>query len=82
MTEKNGLTKKDNEATLKAFIDSIQETLINNDKVQLIGFGTFEVKCREARKGVNPRTREQIDIPASNTVAFKVGKEQKESINK
>lgn len=82
MSEKSKLTKKDSEAALKAFIESVEEALENGDKVQLIGFGTFETRERAARKGNNPRTKEKIDIPASTVPAFKPGKEFKARINK
>lgn len=82
MAEKSQLTKKDAEAALKAFVDSVQEALVNGDKVQLIGFGTFETRERAAREGRNPRTKETITIPASVVPAFKAGKEFKEKVNK
>lgn len=82
MAEKSQLTKKDAEAALKAFVDSVQEALVNGDKVQLIGFGTFETRERAAREGRNPRTNETITIPASVVPAFKAGKEFKEKVNK
>ena len=81
MAEKSQLTKKDAESALKAFIDSVQEALENGDKVQLIGFGTFETRERAAREGRNPRTKEIINIPASIAVGFKAGKEFKEIVN-
>ena len=74
MAEKSQLTKKDAESALKAFIDSVQEALENGDKVQLIGFGTFETRERAAREGRNPRTKETITIPASTVPVFKAGK--------
>lgn len=82
MAEKSKLTKKDAEAALKAFIESVQEALENNDKVQLVGFGTFETRERAAREGRNPRTKETIQIPASKVPVFKAGKEFKEKVNK
>ena len=82
MAEKSQLTKKDAESALKAFIDSVQEALENGDKVQLIGFGTFETRERAAREGRNPRTKETITIPASTVPVFKAGKEFKERVNK
>ncbi len=82
MAEKCELTKKDTEKALKAFIDSVKESLAKGEKVQLVGFGTFEVKQRAARVGRNPRTKEEIKIPASKAPAFKPGKELKESVNK
>lgn len=82
MAEKSGLTKKDAEKALKAFMESVEGALTNGEKVQLVGFGTFEVKERAERKGRNPRTLEEIAIPASKVPAFKAGKELKESVNK
>ncbi|MEG1256930.1 HU family DNA-binding protein [Clostridium sp.] len=82
MAEKSGLTKKDNEVVLKAFIESVEETLESGDKVQLVGFGTFETRERAARVGRNPRTKEEIQIPASRVPVFKVGKEFKDIVNK
>ena len=82
MAEKSQLTKKDAETALKAFIDSVQEALEGGDKVQLVGFGTFETRERAAREGRNPRTKETINIPASTVPVFKAGKEFKERVNK
>lgn len=82
MAEKSGLTKKDSEKALSALLESIEEALGKNDKVQLIGFGSFEVKQRAARKGRNPQTMEEIDIPETKVPAFKAGKDLKESLNK
>lgn len=81
MSEKSELTKKDSEKALKALIESVEEALAKGDKVQLVGFGTFEVKERKARTGRNPRTREEIQIPASKAPAFKAGKEFRDLIN-
>lgn len=82
MAEKSGLTKKDAEKALKAFTESVQETLSSNNKVQLVGFGTFEVRERGERKGRNPKTLEEITIQASKAPVFKAGKELKETVNK
>jgi DNA-binding protein HU-beta len=82
MAEKSGLTKKETEAFLKAFIDSVEEALGNGEKVQLVGFGTFETRERAARTGRNPRTKEEIQIPASKAPVFKAGKEFKDIVNK
>ncbi|CCJ32699.1 MULTISPECIES: HU family DNA-binding protein [Caloramator] len=82
MAEKSGLTKKDAEKALKAFIDSVQEALAKNEKVQLVGFGTFEVRERGERKGRNPKTMEEIVIPATKVPVFKAGKELRENVNK
>ncbi|BEP27900.1 HU family DNA-binding protein [Helicovermis profundi] len=82
MAEKTGLTKKDAEASLNAFMKSVEETLVSGEKVQLVGFGTFDVRDRKARKGRNPRNPEQvIDIPASKAPVFKAGKALKELVN-
>ncbi|OFI06571.1 DNA-binding protein HU [Clostridium acetireducens DSM 10703] len=82
ISEKSGLTKKDAEVALKAFIETVEETLENGDKVQLIGFGTFETRKRAARMGRNPRTKEEIEIPESTVPVFKPGKEFKDRVNK
>ncbi|HHY04064.1 MAG TPA: HU family DNA-binding protein [Thermoanaerobacterales bacterium] len=82
MAEKSGLTKKDSEKALNAFVDAVQQALVEGDRVQLVGFGTFEVRERSARKGRNPQTGEEIDIPAASVPAFKAGKALKEAINK
>ena len=74
IAEKSGLSKKQAELALGAFIDSITEALKAGDKVQLMGFGTFEVKERAARTGRNPSTGATIEIPASKTPTFKAGK--------
>lgn len=81
MAEKTSLNKTNSEKVLNAFIESVQEALANGEKVQLIGFGTFETKERAARVGLNPRTKERIDIPAKKVPSFKAGKEFKEKIN-
>ncbi|TYP50870.1 HU family DNA-binding protein [Thermosediminibacter litoriperuensis] len=82
MAEKSGLTKKDSEKALNAFIEAVSEALSKRDKVQLVGFGTFEVRERSQRKGRNPQTGEEINIPAASIPAFKAGKALKDSINK
>ena len=74
IAEKSGLSKTQAEQALGAFIDSVTEALKEGDKVQLMGFGTFEVKERAARTGRNPSTGEAIEIPASKTPTFKAGK--------
>ena len=81
VAEKSGLTKKDAEKALNAFVEVVTETLKAGDKVQLVGFGTFESKERPARTARNPRTGEEITIAASKTASFKVGKALKDSIN-
>jgi len=82
MAEKSNLTKKDAELALKALIESVEEALEKGEKVQLIGFGTFETRERAERTGRNPRTKEEIKIPASKVPVFKAGKEFKEKVNK
>lgn len=79
---KTGLTKKDTEATVSAALESIVAALAEGDKVQLPGFGTFEVKHREARTGRNPRTGETMEIAASNAPSFKPGKAMKDAVAK
>ena len=83
MAEKSELTKKEAEAALNAFMASVEEALVNGEKVQLVGFGTFETRERAARQGRNPRDPQQvINIPASKAPVFKAGKVLKEAINK
>ena len=82
VAEKAGLTKKDAEKAVKALFSSIEEALVKKDKVQMIGFGTFEVKARAARTGRNPQTGDEIKIPASKNPVFKAGKALKEAVNK
>ena len=81
MSEKSELTKVDTEKALKAFIDTVTEELKNGGKIQLVGFGSFEVAERAARKGRNPKTSEEIMIPASKSPKFKVGKALKDIVN-
>lgn len=81
MAEKSGLTKKDAEVALKAFMESIEEALVAGKKVQLVGFGTFEARERAAREGRNPKTREVIQIPACKAPVFKAGSALKEKVN-
>ena len=80
IAEKAELRKKDAEKALTAVVESISEALQTGDKVQLIGFGSFEVKNREARIGRNPKTKEEIRIPASKTPVFKAGKALKDKV--
>ena len=82
IAEKSGLTKKDADKALSAVIDSITEALKSGDKVQLVGFGTFEVRERAAREGVNPRTGDKIKIAASKVPAFKAGSALKDAVAK
>ena len=79
---KTGDTKKVAEVSVNAFVDVVTETLKKGDKVQLVGFGSFEVRKRAARKGRNPQTKEEIKIPASKAPVFKAGKALKDLVNK
>lgn len=80
MAETSGLSKKDCEAALTAFLTATESALKSGDKVQLVGFGSFEVKERAARIGRNPSTGAEINIPASKAPAFKPGKALKDAI--
>ena len=82
VAEKTGLTKKDAERVVNATVETITESLVKGDKVQLFGFGIFEVKNREARVGRNPRTKESIQIPATRLPVFKAAKALKDTIAK
>ena len=81
VAQKTELSKKDSEKAVVAVIDAISETLAAGEKVALVGFGTFEVKERAAREGINPRTKETIHIPASKAPKFKAMKSLKEKVN-
>lgn len=81
MAEQTNLSKKDVEAALKAFIDVVAEELKKGEKVQLVGFGTFEVSERAAREGRNPQTGETMQIKASKSPKFKAGKALKDMMN-
>ena len=81
VAEQAGLTKKDAEKAVNAVFETVKGALSGGDKVQLIGFGTFEVKARKARKGRNPQTGKEINIPASKNPVFKAGKALKDSVN-
>ena len=81
IAKKTGLSKKDSEAAVKAFVEVVSTQLKKKDKVQLIGFGTFEVKERAARKGRNPQTGKEIEIPAAKNPVFKAGKALKDAVN-
>ncbi len=81
VAEKTGLTKKDAEGAVKAVIDTITDAMIQGDKVQLVGFGTFEVRERAARFGRDPRTGESMEIAASKAPAFKAGQGLKDAVN-
>lgn len=82
VAEKTGLSKKDTEAAVSASIEVITETLAQGEKIQLVGFGSFETKTRAARIGRNPRTKEEIKIPASKLPVFKAGKALKDIVSK
>jgi DNA-binding protein HU-beta len=81
IAEKTGFTKKDVEKMLDACSDVVIETLKSGDKVQLVGFGTFEAKKRAPREGINPQTKEKIQIAASVVPGFKAGKSFKDALN-
>ena len=81
VAEKAEISKKDSEKALKAFIDVVTEQLKNDDKVQLVGFGTFEVSKRAAREGRNPQTGKTMKIAACKAPKFKAGKALKDAIN-
>ncbi|WP_202081157.1 HU family DNA-binding protein [Caldalkalibacillus salinus] len=81
LKDKTGLSKKDIELTVNAFIESVTETLEAGEKVQIVGFGHFETRNRSARKGRNPQTGQEITIPESRVPAFKAGKQLKEAVN-
>ena len=82
LSKKTGATKKASEESLNALVEVITNTLKKGDKVQLIGFGSFEVRKRAARKGRNPQTGEEIKIPVSKSPVFKAGKALKDKVNK
>ena len=82
VAEKTGLTKKDAERVVSATFETVTETIKKGDKVSISGFGIFEVKTREARIGRNPRTKEEIKIPATKLPAFKASKTLKDTIAK
>jgi len=82
VAEKSGLSKKDSEKAVDAVIESIQDALGKGDKVSMVGFGTFEVRDRAARKGRNPQTGEEIEIAATKVPTFKAGKGLKDTVEK
>ena len=82
VAEKTALSKKDSEKVVNAAFEAITEALVAGEKVQLVGFGSFETKERNARIGRNPRTKEEIEIPASRVPAFKAGKALKDAVAK
>ncbi len=81
IAEKAEITKKDAEKFLKVYETVVKDALVSGDKVQSVGFGTFEVSERKEREGINPRTKETMMIPASKSVKFKVGKAFKDAVN-
>ena len=82
LANKTGETKKSAEASLNAFVEVVTEALKKGEKIQLVGFGSFEVRKRASRKGRNPQTGEELKIPASKAPVFKAGKALKEIVNK
>lgn len=83
VAEKTGFTKKDAETAINAFLTAVEDSLVKGEKVQLIGFGTFETRERKSRQGRNPRKPDEIiDIPASKAPVFKAGKALKDAVNK
>ena len=82
IAKKMGASKRDAEITLKAVVEAITESLVKGEKIQLIGFGSFEVRKRAARKGRNPQTNEEMKIPPSKVPAFKAGQALKDAVNK
>ena len=81
IAEKAGISKKDAESFVNAFAENVTGALKKGDKVQLIGFGTFETRTRAQREGINPQTKKKITIPASKAPAFKAGKALKDAVN-
>ncbi len=82
IAEKAELSKKDAEKALNAFTATVTDTLVKGEAVTLVGFGSFEVKKRAARNGLNPQTKETIKIPAKKLPSFKAGKALKDSVDK
>lgn len=82
IAEKTGATKRSAEESLNAMVEVIKDAMAKGDKVQLVGFGSFEVRTRAARKGHNPQTKAEIKIPACKAPAFKAGKALKDIVNK
>ena len=81
VAEKMGATKREAETSLNAVVEAITESLVKGEKIQLVGFGSFEIRKRAARKGRNPQTKEEIRIPASKAPVFKAGKAFKDAVN-
>lgn len=82
MADKAGISKKDAEKALTAFLDTVTAELKKGEKIQLVGFGTFEIRERAARTGINPQTKQQIKIAASKNPVFKAGKALKDAVSK
>ena len=82
VAEKSGLSKKDADNAVNSMLDAVVETLAQGDKVQIVGFGTFEVRSRSERQGRDPRTNNPITIPASKSPAFKAGKAFKDAVDR
>lgn len=82
ISEKAGLSKKDAEKSLNAFVEAVSDALAAGEKIQLVGFGSFEVKQRAEKEGINPQTKAKIIIPASKHPVFKAGKALKDSVSK
>ncbi len=81
VAEKSGFSRKDSEKAINAVIASITDALTSGDKVQIVGFGTFEVRERAAKEATNPRTKEKIQVPAKKAPAFKAGKALKDAVD-
>ena len=82
IVEKTELSKKDSEKALNAVVTVISDTLAKGEKIQLVGFGTFETRERKAREGINPQTKKKIKIPATKVPAFKAGRALKDAVAK
>ncbi|MGN0701422.1 MAG: HU family DNA-binding protein [Oscillospiraceae bacterium] len=82
VVEKTGLSKKDTEKVIAGVLETISDTLAKGESIQLVGFGTFEVRERAARKGVNPQTKKPIEIAATKVPAFKAGRALKDAVSK
>ncbi|MDR2514911.1 MAG: HU family DNA-binding protein [Christensenellaceae bacterium] len=82
VAQKNAITRKDAEKLVSSVLDAITETLAAGEKVSLVGFGALEVKTRAAHEGINPMTKEKIQIPESKSPVFKAGKQLKDAVNK
>ena len=82
VAEKTGLTKKDSDAVVNAFVASVTDALVAGDKVSIVGFGTFEVRDRKEKQVINPQTKKMMTAPASKAPAFKAGQALKNAVNK